>query len=190
MSDKLIKFWRSSRFFIVLYAWTLAVGIILTFFKFEFPLKTLATVWPFLISVYVGLDRVIDVRTTQTLATGQMSFGDLAKLRGIIFLCFSLFGLSVAFTKLGKANVYEMDEFAVAFAMSVILYVGGNKAVKSFKFSGPDKNCDGLPDKYEDEIKEEYERWARTQRKNGVDEKFITLSYFFDENPDFREKIR
>jgi len=188
--SKLVKFWRGSRFFVILYAATLLAGMILTYFKFEFPIKTLATIWPILISIYIGLDRVVDIRTTQTLTTGQMSFGDLSKLRGIIFLCFGLFCASVVLTKIGKANIYEMDEFAVAFAMSIVLYVGGNKAVKSFKFSGPDKNLDGLPDKYEDEIKEKYEQWARTQRKNGVEEKFVTMEYFFDENPELKEKIR
>lgn len=179
-----IKIWHSSRFFVILYALVLAFGMTGMYFNYEFPLKTMATFWTVLIAAYTALDRFVDVKNTTQLPKGNMSMGDLNKLRFIIIICLLLFFESWFLTKLSGSN-FEMAEFGAAFASSVITYVTGNKLVKGFKFTAPDKNKDGIPDL----IEEEYYEWERQQRKNGVSEEYINLGYFLDEHKELKEKI-
>lgn len=178
------KIWHASRFFVILYSAVLLVSMFLKQLSWEVPLETLAMYWPILITVYTGLDRFVDVMNTKNCASGQVKLGDLAKLRFIIVECLLLLGYSVYCTRLTNGN-FEQDQFATAFALSVITFVGGNKVVKGFKFSGPDEDKDGIPDA----VQEEYYKWERQQRKDGIDEKFITLAYFLDEHEELKSKI-
>lgn len=178
------KIWRSSRFFVILYAIVLALGMLGMKFNYEFPLATMATFWTVLIAAYTALDRFVDVKNTTELPKGSMSMGDLSKLRFIILVCLLLFFESWFLTKMSGDN-FEMAEFGAAFASSIITYVAGNKLIKGFKFSAPDDNHDGIPDA----IEEEYYKWERQQRKNGVDKEFINLEYFLDEHEELKDKI-
>ena len=179
------KIWQSSRFFVILYALVLLGGMTAMVFNWEYPLQTMATIWPILISAYTVLDRFVDIKTTQNLPKGKMSFGDLNKLRFIIFLCLVLFGVSFVYTRFAKQD-FCMAEFGTAFGAAIVTYISGNKIIKGYKFSSPDKDKDGIPD----EIQEEYYKWERLKKKEGVSEEFISFDYFLDENEELRKKLK
>lgn len=181
---KLQKFWQTSRFFVILYALVLAFGMVAMKFNFEFPLETMATWWWILLCAYTALDRVVDIINTKNCSKGQMAMGDLIKLRFMIYLSLALFIEAFTLTKIASAN-FCLEQFGVAFAGAVTTYTSGNKLVKGFKFTGADDNKDSIPDA----IEEEYYKWERQQRKEGVEEQFINLGYFLDEHPELKDKI-
>ena len=201
------KFWQSSRFWVFLYAFVMAVIMTLQLIlgimqnkelvfksvtlnnfvngEVNLPMETLAWCWTALISLFCGFDRFVDIKTTMHLSSGQMSFGDLAKLRAIILVNLVLFIYAVLANFLVDKD-FQLTQMAMAFGMSVIIYVSGNKLVKSFKYSGEkDEDGDGIPDS----IQEEYEKWVRAQKKNNIDEAYINLDYFLDEREDLKEKL-
>lgn len=169
------KIWYSSRFYIIFYAMVLILAIGLSTLGFAIPVTALADAWPFIIAVYCGFDRFVDYKNTKSLNAGQMSMGDLAKLRFIIFESFVVMCFAVYCSVITGID-FNTEFLVYAFVASILAYVGGNKLVKSARFTGPDKNNNGIPD----ELEEEFEKWMRQERKNGVDEKFITFDYFLD----------
>lgn len=150
------------------------------------PMEILCWGWTVIITAFCGFDRVVDIRETQHLPSGQVSKGDLAKLRFIIIIAifFYLYGL-VCSCIVDKD--FQLGALLSSIISSITMYFTGNKLVKTFKYSHKkDVDNDGIPDS----IQEEYEKWAREQRKNGTDQNFITLEYFFDENPSAFEKMK
>lgn len=148
------------------------------------PLQIFSWGWSFIICLYCGSDRFVDVRTTMQLPSGQMSLGDLGKLRKIMCISIGLLLLATFFSFTSSKN-FELEALSLGFVTSVIAYTSGNKFVKAFKYNGKDENNDGIPD----EIEEEYKKWERQQIKNGVDKQFITIEYFLDENQELRKKL-
>lgn len=193
------RIWYSSRFWILLYAVALFLTMSfqlfvdlcdlnhlpfeLKFIRQEYingearlPLETLSWFWLAIVSLFCGFDRAVDIRETMQLKSGQMSMGDLGKLRGIILISLLLFLYSVFCSLLAKTD-FQMAQLASTFGMCTLIYVSGNKAVKMFKYSHlEDKDDDGIPDEYQDK----YYKWARQARKEGVDAQFITFDYFMD----------
>lgn len=199
MSDK--KYiWFESRFWVVLYAIVVAVmmcmqltlGImqghqvvfdskVLNDFvngNLNLPMTVMSYGWTALISFYCCADRVVDVAKTTKLQIGQVSMGDLAKLRGMIILSLLLFAMAVAFNFLVDKD-FDLSAWASAFVMTVISYVVGNKAVKASAWFGTREDADqnGIPD----EAEEAYNKWKREQQKNDVDSIYINWSYFLDD---------
>lgn len=153
----------------------------------ELPLEVAAWFWLGTIFVYVGMDRIVDVRNSMSLPVGEVSMGELPKLRSIIVNSLILFLYCLIANCLVDRDFQLLQMFS-AFATSNILYIGGNKAVKTVKFysNNTDLNKDGVPD----EIEEEYFRWERQQKKGGVEAKFINVDYFLDEFPEMRERLK
>lgn len=209
MKDKKVPIFYESRFWFDLYAvvmWLLitvqlTVGFLavkdVTFHSvnlnrivngsIDIPMEVAAWFWLAIIIVYVGMDRVVDIRNSMSLPVGEVSMGELPKLRSIMVISLVLFIYCIVSNFLVDKD-FQLVQMFSAFATSVILYIGGNKAVKSFKYysNNKDNNKDGVPD----EIEEEYYRWERQQRKNGVEARFINVDYFLDENPDVRERLK
>ena len=202
MENKKKPFYYESRFWVGLYAFVMLIIMTLqlilgllqnqeivvksvTLNKFingevDLPMEALSWFWFGLVSLFCGFDRFVDVRTTMHLSSGQMSLGDLAKLRGIIIESMILFLYAVACNLLVDKD-FQLAQMASAFGSATIIYVSGNKIVKAYKYAGSkDDDKDGIPD----DIQDEYEKWVRAQKKEGTDEAFITLDYFLDENPD------
>lgn len=140
------------------------------------PLQIFSWGWSFIICLYCGSDRFVDVRTTMQLPAGQMSLGDLDKLRKIMCVSLGLLLLATFFSFTSSKD-FELEALSLGFVTSIVAYTSGNKFVKAFKFSGKDENKDGIPDEYE----KEYYKWKRKQLKEGVDKEFITFDYFLDE---------
>lgn len=141
--------------------------------------------WAALVSLYCGFDRFVDIKTTLSLSSGQMSIGELDKLRKIICGSFFLLCITTLFSFITNKD-YQLSSNATAFAMSIIIYVSGNKLCKGLKYSGKDENKDGIPDEYE----KDYYKWKRQQLKDGVEERFITFEYFLDENENIRDSLK
>lgn len=204
--DKNKKFYYQSRFWVWLYCATFMFYMFLQYIlsllgdanlslpnniaKFvnggaSLPINVLSWGWSAVVCLYCGSDRFVDIRTTMSLPSGQLSMGDLDKLRQIIMM--SLIVLVVAtFFSLTSSGNFELEALATTFILSTVTYTSGNKIVRSFKYTGSkDENKDGIPDA----IEEEYYKWKRNQIKAGIDEKFITLEYFLDENEDLRKKL-
>lgn len=210
MEDKK-HIWYESRFWVIVYAIVVALmmciqltlGImqshqimfnskVLNDFingNLNLPMTVMSYGWTALISFYCCADRVVDVAKTTKLQIGQVSMGDLAKLRGMIVLSLGLLVIAVVFNFLVDKD-FDLSAWASAFVMTIISYVVGNKAVKASAWFGTreDTNQDGIPDQYE----LRFNKWKREQIKNGVDNQFITFDYFLDdpENKDIEDKIR
>lgn len=142
----------------------------------KLPLETLSWGWTAIVSLYCGFDRFVDIKNTINLIPGKMNFGDLAKLRHIILMSLFLLILSTIFSFITKSD-YQLTSNATAFITTTLIYVSGNKLIKSFRYEGKDGNGDGIPDEYE----EEYYKWKRKQDKDGVEERFTSFDYFMDE---------
>lgn len=198
----------SSRFWVCMYAIVMAImmslqlmlglmqnqelvfkSIVLNKFvngSLELPMEAAAWLWTALISLFCGFDRFVDIKTTMHLSSGQMSMGDLAKLRVIMLESLLLFIFALISNFLVDKD-FQLTAMLTAFGMSVIIYVSGNKMVKACKYysNKTDNDKDGVPD----EIQKEYEKWVRAQKKAGTDEAYINLDYFLDEHPELEEKL-
>lgn len=202
MENKRKPFYYESRFWVGLYAFVMLIMMMLqlvlgllqnqeivvrsvTLNKFingevDLPMEALSWFWVGLVSLFCGFDRFVDVRTTMHLSSGQMSLGDLAKLRAIIVESLVLFLLAVACNLLVDKD-FQLAQMASAFGSATVIYVSGNKLVKAYKWTGSkDDDKDGIPD----EVQDEYEAWVRAQKKEGTDGAYITFDYFLDDRPD------
>lgn len=195
------KFWYSSRFWIGLFGLVVALFLGFQFFlgliqkeiilfpylnpEINLPLNTVAYSWAVLVGLYCGTDRAVDVANTISLKPGQLSMGDLAKLRHIILLSL-LFVICSLIGTIATTKDFALEAFFGAFAAATAIYCAGNKIVKTFKYSGNDENNNGIPDEYENE----YKKWAREEAKKGTKEDFITFDYFLDAHPEIEAKIR
>ena len=210
MSDKK-HFWQQSRFWVIFYAVVVLIFLCLNFvlgilnnfnIKFfnktlnelvngniELPISVFSYGWTALISFYCCSDRIVDIAKTTKLSIGQMSMGDLEKMRGMISISFLLLVFSTVFNCLVDRN-FELTAFASAFAMTIISYVVGNKAVKASAFFGKeiDSNENGVPD----EAEAAYNKWNREQIKNGVELEYRNWNYFLDDprNEYWEKKFR
>jgi hypothetical protein len=125
----------------------------------------------------------LDIKKTMNLTSGQMSNGDMAKIRKIIIisLILSLYAILCSFVV--DLN-FQVVAFFSSFGTSTVIYTSGNKIVKSLKYypGSVDGDADGIPDI----IQHRYEKWVREQKKNGTEPQFITLEYYLDTNPEDR----
>lgn len=202
--------WYSSRFWVLLYALitTLLMGIqfflgilqnnSITFHNtsinefingdLNLPITVLSWGWLAIVTLYCGSDRVVDTIKSLKLSVGQMSMGDLSKLRGIILISLLLLILAVFFSFFTDKD-YDLEAWASAFVMSILTLVVGNKSVKIASQYGPiDKNKNGVPDECEDS----FNKWVREQKRNGIESEYLTFDYFLDDphNVEWEKKYR
>lgn len=200
--------WYESRFWVVLYAIVVFIILCMQFTlgilqnnqiifhnkiindfingNLNLPITVMSYGWTALISFYCCADRIVDVAKTTKLQIGQVSMGDLSKLRYMIVLSLILFIFAGVFNFLTDKD-YDLSAWASAFAMTIISYVVGNKAVKASSYFGTrvDKDQNGVPD----EAEQSYNKWKREQIKNGVDSIYINWNYFLDDpNNEYWEK--
>lgn len=201
--------WYSSRFWVCIYAIAMALLITgqlilglmqngevvvhnVSLNKFingecNLPMETAAWLWTALVSLFCGFDRFVDIKTTMHLSSGQMSMGELSKLRTVIVESLFLFIYSLVCSLLVNKD-FQLTAMLTAFGMSIIIYVAGNKAVKACKYyseKAEDVDSDGVPDI----IQKDYEKWVRAEKKNGTDAAYINLDYFLDANPEIEAKL-
>lgn len=157
-------------------------GVINT--NLSLPMGFATWIWTFIISLFCGFDRLVDIKNTQQLSAGQVSIGDLDKLRKLIVVSILLFLYALACNSLVDKD-FQLEALLSAVGSSIIIYISGNKLVKANRYVCEDKDKDGIPDN----IQKEYEKWVREQKKMGTDKSFIDLEYFLDERPDLAEKI-
>lgn len=149
----------------------------------ETTLETAAWFWTAIVTLFCGFDKLVDIKKTMNLTSGQMSNGDMAKIRKIIIvsLILSLYAILCSFVV--DLN-FQVVAFFSSFGTSTVIYTSGNKIVKSLKYypGSVDGDADGIPDI----IQHRYEKWVREQKKNGTEPQFITLEYYLDTNPEDR----
>lgn len=152
----------------------------------ENTLETAAWFWTAIVSLFCGFDKFVDIKNTMNLASGQMSNGDMAKIRKIIIISLILSIYSIVCSFVVDLN-FQVVAFFSSFGMSTVIYTSGNKIVKSLKYypGSIDGDADGIPDV----IQHRYEKWVREQKKNGTEQQFITLEYYLDTNPGDRAII-
>lgn len=210
MDDKK-RFYYSSRFWVIVYAVVVFIMMCMQFTlglldKYDFtfqnkvlndfvngninlPMTVMSYGWTALVSLYCCADRIVDIGKTTKLAVGQMSMGDLGKLRGMIVLSLFLLAIAAAFNFTVEKD-FDLAAWASAFAMTVISYVLGNKVVKASAYFGTheDKDQNGIPD----EAQERFDKWKREQEKNGTEYIYINWNYFLDDpaNADLEKKYR
>lgn len=211
MSDSKKHIWYESRFWVCIYAvitiLIMSIQFVLGIFEnneiifhskiindfindnLNLPMEVISWVWTALISLYCGSDRIVDIAKTTKLSVGQMSMGDLKKIRGMILLSLVLFITAIIFNFLTDKE-YTLSAYASAFGMTIISYVVGNKAVKASAYFGTheDQNEDGIPD----EAEEAFNKWKREQIRNEIETQYITWDYFLDdpENKYWEDKYR
>lgn len=205
------KFYQQSRFWVLLYAFVAFAFMCIQFLlgilennqivfhnkvlndfvngNLNLPMSVLSYGWTLLLSGYMCMDRVVDITTTLKLPVGQMSMGDLAKLRHMIVVSLLLLIAAVVFNFFTDKD-YSLTAYASAFAVSIVAYTVGNKGVKSARYTDhyEDKNEDGIPDA----VESAYNKWKRQQIKNGVSLEYLTIDYFLDDpaNKEWEEKLR
>lgn len=150
----------------------------------QLPMGFATWIWTFIISLFCGFDRFVDIKNTQQLQPGQISIGDLDKLRKVIVVAIFLFLYALVCNSIVDKD-FQLEALLSAVGSSIIIYISGNKLVKANRFVCEDKDKDGIPDV----VQKEYEKWVREQKKLGTDKTFIDFDYFLDEHPELAEKI-
>lgn len=192
--------WYTARFWVILYAFIVSIFLAAQFFfgiilnkEINLPINVLSYCWTFLVSLYCGFDRYVDLKNTTALPIGQMSLGDLSKLRGMIILSLILLLFSTTLYCVGHFlfNIdkeFALEAFASGFGATVIAYVTGNKIIKSQKYKCEikDENDNAIPDDAEND----FNKWKRLKIKEGTENQFLTWDYFLDENPEWEKKYR
>ena len=200
LMNKKSPIYYSSRFWATLYAGVLLILLTLQFIfgyldkygivvkvlnqNLSLPIPLACWLWTFVISLFCGFDRFVDIKNTQQLTSGQISIGDLPKLRKIIVMALFIF-IYALICSLFVDRDFQLEALLSAFGSSVIIYISGNKLVKANRYVCEDKDKDGIPDI----VQKEYEKWVREQKKLGTDKSFLDLEYFLDERPDLAEKL-
>lgn len=209
--DKKKHIWYESRFWVIVYALVAAVVLCMQFSlglmqshqvvlgskalndfvngNAELPIDVMSWGWTALISLYCGSDRVVDTVKSTRLAVGQMSMGDVGKIRGMVVLSLTLFIAALVFNFMTDKD-YALSAWASAFAMTVISLAVGNKMVKIAGQYGAetDKNNNGVPD----DAEASYKKWCRKKTEEGVAIEFQTFDYFLDDpdNVEWEKKYR
>jgi hypothetical protein len=94
------------------------------------PLETLAWGLTVIAGGYVGTDRIASFVKTQTMEYGAADFGDVAKLRRMLWLLLALVGQAlVVQTFFGVTNA-PLNTLLLAYIGTGSAYAIGNKAVK------------------------------------------------------------
>lgn len=149
-------FYQKGRFWVGLFG--VVVGLLLLiqaspyiitklFPNFEFntnvhvPIDVIGWSYMALVSMYIGSDRFEKVFSSKQLPYGEVYMGDLKKLRNVIVFTLAIFIEAMSLNFLFDVDV-GLESFFLAFASSVILYVGGNNAVNTVGNIDGDKQVD------------------------------------------------
>ena len=166
------KFWYKTSFMVFAYAASLGLAVLIqaaiallikynvvvhavVFANFlngniEMPISNMAWTWCAICAAYIGVDRASYTIKSANLMSGSTDIGDPKTLREIILASGSLFVIAVTCNGLVDAD-FDLNAFASAFGSSVLLYVAGQKAIKSVKYVNGkiDANGNGIPDEEE-----------------------------------------
>lgn len=157
------------------------------FVEKETPMQVASYIWTVLVAFYCGMDRVVDISETMHMPQGQMSMGELGKLRVIIVESFVAFFVAFIFDRVTASQYdFQAGPLLTAWGISLITYITGNKLCKTMKYKSlSDENNDGIPD----EFSRQYKRWKLEQSRNEINPKFVNFDYFLADNPEIEEKI-
>lgn len=119
------------------------------------PMEQVSWFWTAISAAYIGVDRVSYFVKTASEPAGQTDVGDPATLRRIILISGLLLLEAVVCNGFADAD-FQLSAFFTAFGTSVLLYVGGQKAIKTVKYVDGklDANGDGIPD--EEQVFDKY----------------------------------
>lgn len=135
-------FWYNSRFWVALFSVIvmLSIGVEsipfiaakygLTLKAVELPIDVIGWSWTALLSIYIGTDRLEKIISSKEIPYGEIFMGDLAKLRRMILLALFIYLEALAMNAFFGADL-SLSSFFMAFSASLLLYVGGNKAIKT-----------------------------------------------------------
>lgn len=133
------------------------------------PISNMGWVWCSICAVYCGADRASYCIKTSKMTSGKLDVGDPASLRRIIILAGLLFIIAIICNGAVDAE-FDLNAWSSAFGSSILLYVGGMKAIKSVKYVDGklDSDGDGIAD--EDQARDENGNLIKGQEKT-LDEK-------------------
>ena len=145
--------------------------------QIKLPISSLSFLWVAVCAAYIGVDRAAYAIKSSKMISGETDIGDPATLRRIIFVS----GLVLLFGCISNCFVdhdFELNSLASAFGSSILLYIAGQKAIKSVKYVDGDLNGNGIPDNEEDELAKDTEalKDGVTQIFNGVQQIGETLN--------------
>lgn len=125
------------------------------------PISALSFIWVGVCAAYIGVDRAAYAIKSSKMVSGETDVGDPATIRKIILIS----GLVLLFGCISNCFIdydFELNSLASAFGSSVLLYIAGQKAIKSVKYVDGDLDGDGIPDdmqetEYSDQLSEDTE---------------------------------
>lgn len=109
------------------------------------PISALSYLWVGICAAYIGVDRAAYAIKSSKMISGSTDVGDPATIRKIILIS----GLVLAFGCISNCFInydFELNSLASAFGSSILLYIAGQKAIKSVKYVDGDLDGDGIPD--------------------------------------------
>ena len=128
------------------------------------PISNMGWLWCSICAVYAGVDRASYAIKTSQLESGKLDIGDPKSLRKIIIIAGVLFFIAVICNGFADAD-FDLNSWSSAFGSSILLYVGGMKAIKSVKYVNGklDSDNDGIAD--EDQAVDENGNLIKGQEK-------------------------
>lgn len=111
------------------------------------PISNMGWIWCSICAVYCGADRASYAIKTSKMTSGKLDVGDPESLRRIIVLAGMLFAVAIICNGAVDAE-FDLNAWSSAFGSSILLYVGGMKAIKSVKYVNGklDSDEDGIAD--------------------------------------------
>lgn len=104
--------------------------------KYEPKIKVFSWFFLAISSAYVGFDKVLNLKNTVELPKGQLTLGNLKKIRHLIFMSFILMAFSIICEALTGLD-FDSEAFISAFGTNIILSISGNKAIKMSRYISP-----------------------------------------------------
>lgn len=109
--------------------------------KYEPKIKVFSWFFLAISSAYVGFDKVLNLKNTIELPKGQLTLGDLKKIRHLIFMSFILMAISIICEALTGLD-FDSEAFISAFGTNIILSISGNKTIKMSRYVSLTKNAE------------------------------------------------
>lgn len=122
------------------------------------PISNMGWIWCSICAVYCGADRASYCIKTSKMVSGKIDVGEPKNLRRIIIHACILFIIAIICNGFVDAE-FDLNAWSSAFGSSILLYVGGMKAIKSVKYSdGKLSLNDDIEEKLEEETEEFVEK--------------------------------
>jgi hypothetical protein len=109
--------------------------------NFHLPMDIISDFWAALCAIYIGVDRGAMIAMTLNGEKGKLEVGNPENLKQVMIESLILYAFAVGLNMFFDAEL-ALTPLFIAFGSTVILFVGGNKAIKGAAALAPERDLD------------------------------------------------